>query len=318
MDEQSKQPSGSPGDRYIDYMVKLAAKNVAKGVIEEPRAYFDSFTLLPDGVVSNGDRNTFINGEQFPVRLTHATFFVRPDFLQRSGFDLRQMQRMGCRFTFHDQYYQSREFKPLPLWATKVVTGPQALTPAFSAYTFDRPVILSARDSLRVQVALESQPTSPRRVSVSFTGVGLLSKRPYFLASEVDLADQAPTTLDTVDFRNDGTEPIALTDMVAHCGAEAFDPVGAGDIRQLRIQIRQIGNGTGADFYIGPTSPNPLSQMPAALLGTTQGIAIVHQFPGDGLIWEPGEGVVVQGIALDQSAELLNLAVALTGYISLT
>jgi hypothetical protein len=231
---------------------------------------------------------------------------------------MRQMQRMGVRFTFHDQYYMGREFKALPLWATKVVTGPQALTPAFSSYTFDRPVILSARDSLRVQVALESQPASPRRVSVSFSGVGLLSKRPYFLASEVELSNEAPVILDTVDFRNDGTEPIALTDMVLHCGAEVEDPVGAGDIRQLRVQIRQIGNGTGADWYIGPTSPVPLSQMPATLLGTTQGMAVVHQFPGDGLIWEPGEGIVVQGIALDQSAEGLNLAVGLTGYISLT
>lgn len=314
--EEHKQPTGKPGDRYIDYMVKLAAQNVAKGIIEEPRAYFDAFTLLPDGVVSNGDRNTFINGEQFPVRLTHATFFVRPD--GEGGLDMRQMQRMGVRFTFHDQYYMGREFKALPLWATKVVTGPQALTPAFSSYTFDRPVILSARDSLRVQVALESQPASPRRVSVSFTGIGLLSKRPYFLASEVELSNEAPVILDTVDFRNDGTEPIALTDMVLHCGAEVEDPVGAGDIRQLRVQIRQIGNGTGADWYIGPTSPVPLSQMPATLLGTTQGMAVVHQFPGDGLIWEPGEGIVVQGIALDQSAEGLDLAVGLTGYISLT
>ena len=316
--EEHKQPTGKPGDRYIDYMVKLAAKNVAKGVIEEPRAYFDSITLLPDGVVSNGDRNTFINGEQFPVRLTHATFFVRPNYVEESGFDLRAMQRMGVRFTFHDQYYQSREFKPLPLWATKVVTGPQALTPSFVSHTFDRPVILSARDSLRVQVALESTSRSPRRVSVSFTGVGLLSKRPYFLASEVELTNQAPTILDTVDFRNDGTEPIALTDMVAHCGAEAEDPIGAGDIRQLRLQCRQIGNGTGADWYIGPTSPAPLSQIPATLLGTTQGVAVVHQFPGDGLIWEPGEGIIVQGIALDATTENLNLAVALTGYISLT
>jgi hypothetical protein len=45
---------------------------------------------------------------------------------------------------------------------------------------------------------------------------------------------------------------------------------------------------------------------------------VVHQFPGDGLIWEPGEGIIVQGIALDATTENLNLAVALTGYISLT
>lgn len=305
-------------ERYIDYLVRLAAKNVAKGVIEEPRVYFDAFALLPNGVVSEGDRNTFINGEQFPVRVTHATFAIRPDYNEATGLDERQIQRMGVRFTFHDQYYQSRVFAPAPLWANKVVTGPVALAPSFSSHTFDRPVILSARDSLRVTIALETQPQTGRTVSVSFTGVGLLSKRPYFLGSEVLVSDTAPHVLNTADFRNDGAEPIALTDWVVHCSADVADPVGAGDIRQVRVQIRQVGNGTQADWCIGPTSPAPLAQCPATLLGTTQGRAVVHRFPGEGLIFEPGEGIIVQGIALDQSSEGLVLACGLTGYIALT
>jgi hypothetical protein len=306
----------SPTGRYIDWLVNLAAKNVAKGVIEEPRTYFDSIFLLPNGVVSDGDRNVFINGEQFPVRITHAAMAIRPDFQQGSGLDERDIQRMGMRFTFHDQYYQSREFLPVPLWATKVVAGPAALASGFSSQTFDRPVILSARDSLRVQVALEAAPATPRVVSVSFTGVGLLSKRPYFLGSEVELSDTAPVVLNTADFRNDGAEPIALTDWVIHCSSERDNATGAGDIRLVRVQVRQIGNGTGADWFVGPTSP-PLSQCPATLLGTTQGRAVVHQFPGEGLIWEPGEGIVVQGLALNSGVEGLSLAVGLSGYICL-
>jgi hypothetical protein len=54
------------------------------------------------------------------------------------------------------------------------------------------------------------------------------------------------------------------------------------------------------------------------LLGQMQGRAVVHRFPGEGLIWEPGEGIIVQGLALDAAVEGLDLAVALSGYISLT
>lgn len=303
--------------RHIDYLVKLASDNVCKGVIEEPRFYYDTMTLLTNGQTSEGQRDTFRNGEQFPVRLTHAVFALRPDFDQNLGTDERLIQRVGLRMTFHDQYYMSRDFVPVPLWSNKVVAGPSAITTGFSSYTFDRPVILSARDSLRVTVALESTPTTPRRVVVSVTGIGMLSKRPYFLASEVELSNTNPVVLDSADFRNDGTEPVALTDMVLHCGAETEDATGAGDIRQLRVQVRQIGNGTQADWGIGPTSP-PLAQCPATLLGLTEGRAVVHRFPGDGLIWEPGEGIIVQGIALASSTEGLELATALVGYISLT
>lgn len=312
-------PSARPNfERDIDWMVKLAQKNICNGIIEEPRVFYDTFQLLADGLVSEGQRGVFINGEQFPIRITHLSSAIRPNFQQQSGLDERQIQRMGLRLTFHDQYYQARQFVPVPLWSNKVVAGPAPTTTAFVSKVFDRPTILSARDSLRVTVALEATPTpgTSRPVNVTVTGVGLESGRPYFFASGVSLVDTVPRVLNTADFRNDGTEPIALTDMVYSCGSEDTDAVGAGDIRFLRVQVRQIGNGTQADWFIGPTSP-VLAECPASLLGITEGRAIVHRFPGDGLIWEPGEGIIVQGAALSPTSEGLNLAVAMHGYISL-
>lgn len=303
--------------RHVDYLVKLASENACKGVIEEPRVYYDTITLAADGVVSEADRATFINGEQFPVRITHFATYLRPNFDQATGLDERFIQRVGLRLMFHDQYYQSREFVPAPLWSNKVVAGPAPLTTGFVSHTFERPVILSARDSLRVDVALESTPTYPRLVSVSFTGVGMLSKRPYFLASKRELADTIMRTLDTADFRNDGAEPIALTDMVVHCGAEELAQTGAGDVRQVRVQIQQIGNGTNARWFVGPTNP-PLAQCPAPLLGLTQGRAIIHQIPGEGVLLEPAEGIIPQAIALAASVEGLRVGFAMLGYISLT
>jgi hypothetical protein len=307
-----------PDEREIDYLVRLAARNICEGVIEEPRVYYDSIRLNQGGLATQGSPDVFINGEQFPVRLLCMALAVRPDFAQALGLDERDIQRMGFRVTFHDQFYQSRDFVAAPLWSNKVVAGPAPTTTGISQWTFPRPVILSARDSLRVEVALESVPATPRRVTISFTGTGLISKRPYFFSEARLLTDTTKQVLDPRGFRNDGAEPVALTDVTFHCGAEEAGNDSAGDIRQLRVQIRQVGNGTGADWFIGPTVPLPLTQCPALLLGPTEGRAIIHHFPGDGLMWEPGEGVTVEGLALDPSVENEILGVSMLGYLALT
>jgi hypothetical protein len=306
-----------PHQRDIDWMVQLASRNVCEGVIEEPRVFWDEVTLLSKDIVTRGTPDVFVNGEQFPIRLTHASMALIPDFDANIGLDERFIQRVGIQLTFHDQYYMSRNFVPAPLWANKVVAAGDANTQGNASQIYERPNVLSARDSLRVMVQLNQVPTNgPRLVSAAVTGIGMLSKRPYFFADAVEIDDVAPTQLDTAQFRNDGTEPVALTDMSFSCGAEENDAIGQGDIRQLRVNVRQVGNGTQADWYEGPRIPSPLSRCPAQLLGYGTGRGIVHRFPGDGLIWEPGERVILDMRALDASVEGYTVGFSLYGYIS--
>lgn len=305
-----------PHQRDIDWLVKLASKNVCEGVIEEPRVFWDEVTLLDTNQVTRGNPETFVNGEQFPIRLTHASMAILPNFDGAVGLDERFIQRVGVRLTFHDQYYMSRNFVPAPLWANKVVAAGDANTQGNSSLIYDRPNVLSARDSLRVIVQLNQVPTNGARlVSAAVTGVGMLSKRPYFFSDAVEINNVTQTQLDTSQFRNDGAEPVALTDMSLSCGAEVDDPVGQGDIRQLRVQVRQVGNGTQADWFAGPGAPIP-DRCPAVLLGYGTGRTVVHRFPGDGLIWEPGERVILDMRALDASSEGLTVGFSLYGYVS--
>lgn len=307
--------------RDIDYLVALASKNVREGIIEEPRVFYDTFVLQADEIETASHPDVFINGEQFPVVITQLSAAIRPDFTQvapNPTLDERFIQRVGLRLSFHDQYYQSRNFVPMPLWLNKVVAAGDLVTQGSSAWTFERPFVLSARDSLRVTVALESTPSvdNVRRVTVSFTGTGMLSKRPYFFSQSLELDGTVPAVLPTQGFRNDGAEPVAVTDMAVHCGGESFGASAEGDIRQLRFNVRQIGNGTQADWFEGPSVPLPLNQCPAILTGYTSGRAIVHRFPGKGLLWEPGEGITMDAVALDPSVVGFELAVSLSGYIA--
>ena len=302
----------------IDYLVKLAAQNVTDGVLEEPRVYYDLLTLSSQQVNTVSNPDVFSNGEQFPVRITGMTLAVQPDFLQAVGIDERLIQRVGLRLRYHDNFYQSSALVPAPLWANKVVAAPALTSSGVSSYSFDRPVILSARDALAIEVALASAPATPRRVSCSVTGTGLLSKRPYFFSSAVELSTTTKAMLPIEGLRNDGAEPIALTDLTFHCGAEDADPVGAGDIRQLFAQVHQVGNGTQADWFVGANAPVPIPQCPGVLLGKTAGRAIVHEFPGDGVLWEPGEGLTLEALPLDASAVNVTLAVGLHGYLVVT
>lgn len=307
-----------PHGRYIDYLVKMAAKNVKQGVIEEPRVFFDIVQLDDSTVIVAGNPDVFVNGEQFPIRLTHMSMALVPDFAQSVGLDERYIQRAGVRLKFHDQYYQSRDFVAAPLWLNKVVAAASAVTQGTSGWTFDRPVILSARDSLLVQVELNTAPSVSREITVSFTGTGLLSRRPYFFSGAVNLDNANPTTIPTANFRNDGTEPVALTDMTVHCSADFDDQSGQGDIRYARISVRQVGNGTQADWFQGPTVPSPIERIPATLLGYTNGRALVHQFPGEGLLWEPGEGISFDMQSVSDAASGLDVGISLCGYISIT
>lgn len=305
--------------RDIDHLIELASQNICDGVIEEPRVYFDEIPIRADGVVSKGDPNVFINGEQFPVRITRVSFALRGEDIEGTFTlpDERLLARVGVRFVFHDAYYQSAVFQPVPLWSNVICAGARGLTPGYSSYVFDRPLVLSARDTLRVVAALEAAEETARTATVGFHGVGLQSKRPYLLGASRDLTAITPVTFQGADYRNDGTEPIALTEMVVRLSATTDDPTGAGDVRLGRFNVRTVGNGTGSDWFIGPSTPAPISQCFGANLGFTLGRAVVHQIPNEGWLWEPGEGITVDANALADEAEGLVLTVAMSGYISL-
>lgn len=330
-------------ERNIDRLVKLAAKNIDKGVIEEPRVYYDVITLAqpPEGSlpgdVSVGDPDAFINREQFPVRITHLSAQLLWKSVDGTvvGLDESKIQGAGLTLRHHDEYYMSPQFLPVPQWANAYVALSPAITMSSVTWEFPAPVILSARDSLRVEVAtvLYLQDVSGIQASVAFTGTGLLSGRPYFFGASVELPNEVgmKRLFNPSQLRNNGAEPVAITNMtLSQPGFTVTDEEGAqqyigGNVRLLDVQIRQQGNGTNADWFRGPVIPVARPRCPAGLLGFNGGRSVVHRFPGDGLIWEPGDGIVPQLRAivenLQESADevdvMPDIALSLMGYVSI-
>ncbi|MHC4717521.1 MAG: hypothetical protein ACYS5V_11160, partial [Planctomycetota bacterium] len=322
---------------YVDYVVQLAKGGIIrKGIINEPRVIFDEFTIDPNGVPTEGSPGVFINGEQFPIRLTHmlmsTTYLNDPEQGDPVPDNPLNIQRIGLRMVFHDQFYMNRAFLPVPVWGNKVVAASDTVSFATSAWDFvqnGQPFVLSARDTIEVDVQLNdfADPDQAVPVNVVFSGIGALSKRPYLLNAEVQLTDLSVETMQPSDFRNDGSEPIVITDMTVNVGAEfgAADP--QGDIRRVRLNVRQVGNGTNATWFVGPTNPLAVDRMQADLCGLTTGRAVVHELPGDGFLWEPGEGLTVAGQRIVEQqvgpapppppapAFVSRLTVALAGYI---
>ena len=317
------------GDRdYVDYVVKLGTGRVRDGVINEPRIYYDEIpqNSSSNTVVTEGTPGVFVNGEQFPIRLTHLTAGLRYLAQDNSVDNSGNIERIGLRMVYHDQFYMNPQFLPCAIWANKRVAMPQPQGLGSSHWDFvenGQPFVLSARDTLIVTVQLQAAPSgSPGLnyfpVNVIFTGIGALSHRPYLFNGTVNLFDTNQTNLSTVDFRNDGSEPIVITDMTASIGGQSNAGPG-GDIGRLRFNVKQVGNGTNAQWFSGPkTGPvNSVPNCPAILAGVTSGRGVVHQFPGDGLIWEPGEGITMETRALNTGNNSV-LAVGLAGYLMVT
>ncbi len=313
-------PRGTP--QYADYVIQLAKGGlIHDGVINEPRVFWDEIEQDGTDTIKFGNPGIFQNGEQFPIRLTRMIATTR--FFDEAGTEDSEInvQRIGLRMKFHDQFYMNPLFVPIPAWGNTVTATPPTYNQSAAMWDFvanGQPFILSARDTLRVEVQLENAPAQGESVpvDVTATGIGVLSKRPYMFNGQVDLADTNPVTLSTVDFRNDGSEPIAITDMSVHCGPESGAADPQGNLRRLRLNIRQVGNGTNADWFEGPQVPVAIPLMPAPLFGVSAGRAVVHQFPGDGVIWQPGEGISIEtrGVLQGQIFDSW-LVVALAGYI---
>jgi hypothetical protein len=314
---ESAPPKGDPN--YVDYIVALSKRGfIRKGIINEPRVFYDVVELNANQTVTSGTPGVLINGEQFPIRLTHMLASVAYLDSADAVDPEINIQRIGMRLTFHNQNYMNSQLLPLPLWGNKVVAAAESVSFGTSHWDLvanGQPFILSARDTLIVSLHLNDavSPASAVPVNVALTGFGALSKRPYLLNSQALLADLNPVNMTTVDFRNDGSEPIIITDITVNVAAEieSIDPTGS--IGRISIQIRQVGNGTNANWFEGPPAPTGM-RMQATLMGVTSGRAVTHQFPGDGLLWEPGEGITLEGqlLGLDVTSRL---TVGFSGYI---
>lgn len=302
---------------YQQWLLKLAIDNLDKGVIYEPRGYFDEI-LVPDttDITARSAAEVFQNGERFPVRLTHVTASMQYLDAENAVTDEREIQRVGLSMQFHDQWYMNDRFVTVPAWGTDIVAAAPEVSLGTSAWRFEKPFILSSRDTLDVKVQLIQPALTGIPVTVSFTGIGMKSKRPYFFSGSVALTDATLQTIPGSLFKNDGAEPVLVTDMTVNCAGALGSDDPTGDIRNVRVQIRQQGNGTGSRWFIGPTTPTIIQAVGATNLGVYSGRAVVHRFPGEGLLWEPGEGIDVWVQRLVESAVGVKLSVGLFGYIA--
>lgn len=313
---------------YVDYVLKLAeGPSLKEGVINEPRMFFDVFAPTPpvnnanNGNPTAGTPGVFVNGEQFPIRITHllgATRYLQSD--DSTPDDPRNIQRIGLNLVFHDEFYMNTQFLPVPVWGNKVVAASDVVSQGTSAWNFvnnSRPFLLSARDTLvvnvRLDVASDPNPGSEIPVTVTFTGFGALSKRAYVLSSQINMARKGLAfPMPSDNFRNDGVEPIVITDMTVNVGAALDASDATGDISKVSINVKHVGNGTQATWFNGPVGN---SWCPAQLLGLSTGRAVVHEFPGDGLIWEPNEGITVYAEALGSATFASVLCLGMAGYL---
>jgi hypothetical protein len=302
------------------YLVKLAAGKVEKGILQEPRAYYDIFAVNDDGTPTAGNAEIFRNGEDFPVMLKHVVFGLGA--LSQDGKntqDPRNIGFIGVNFRWHDQFYMNPSFNSAPSWGNVHNAGPQPIVVSTAAWKFPVPFIMSARDTLKIDCqALVSPPQDePFQFQMNFNGIGMLSGRPYVLSGQVNLPDQQESALPTQYLRNDGGEPIVVVDGTANLSSPEGDLDPQADISQVAFNVRQIGAGTNAQWFQGPNNTGLPELMPAHLFGVTMGRVIVHKFPGDGMMLNPGEAfsVAAQASKHDLGA-ILNIAAF--GYLIVT
>lgn len=318
-------PSRNDPD-YADFVIRMASGGSLKaGVLNEPRIFYDVIPLSQDPtLIIAGSPGVFVNGEQYPIRISHLSAALA--YLDAEGhFALdSDIQRAAMRLLFHDTFYMNAQFVPVPLWGNLCVAPPQSIATGISHWNLvenGNPFILSARDTLVVTVQLNDATLADYPANLVLAGIGAISKRPYLFNSEVVITGPQRTNLNSVDLRNDGIEPVVITDITVTAGPTLTSTDPTGNISALSINIVQSGNGTGNKWFIGPqTPPPPIPLMPAQLLGFSTGRAVVHQFPGDGLLWNPGDGisVEVQTRALRDRDSTPVLCLALGGNIMVT
>lgn len=301
------------------YLVKLAAGKVEAGVLQEPRGYYDIIPMNQDGTVTQGTPEIFHNGEDFPVLLKHLVFAVAALDQDSNADDPRNIQRIGVNFRWHDQFYMNPAFNSAPAWVNTHNAGPEPVVFSTVDWKFDAPFIMSARDTLKIdcQMLVAPRQDEPFLLQVNFDGIGMLSGRPYVLSSQVEMPDQQETALPTEFLRNDGGEPIVVVDMTATLSVPNAEQDPAADISQVALNIRQIGAGTNAQWFQGPNNTGLPELIPAHLLGLSMGRVLVHKFPGDGMMLNPGEAFSVAAQSQVNGLKSI-LNVAAFGYLIVT
>lgn len=334
MDEQAAEiPPKGTGD-YLDYVTSLAkGPTLEEGVINEPRLYYDQIVADPSSTVEvQGTPDSIYNRELFPVRLTHMTASTTWGTDPSTTVPPLYLQLVGLRLRYHDQFYMNPEFVSIAAWTNKVVATPDINAGAMSTWDFiasgSKPPILAKQDTFQVDVqcndanATYINPGNPLPVTVSFTGFGLLSRRLYFLSGTLQLtAPSKRVSIVANNFRNDGNEPIILTDMTVLVGPQQTSTTFlAGDIRRVSLNVRQVGSGTGS-WWLQSNGSNP-SLCPASLLGLTTGNAVVHQFPGMGQLFGPADGIslaIQRTLGPDPNQQyVVPVSLGFVGYIMVT
>lgn len=332
-------------DRPIDALVREAAKNLDRGVIAEPRVYYNAWapanTLL--NVPRRSTAQAFMNGEQFPVRITHATVNSRsplerelsPWPVDTNIFDWK------IRFKHHDQAYPSGRPLLVPNLHNCNIGLAHFVNDSAVHYEFERPYVMTPRASLRIEWAAPGTLDFTEALfstTVTLIGVGMYSFRPYVLSDSQSLVFYAQREASLIrgmfnpeNLRNDGQEPIAITDLVFSTGVT--DTVEArGNVpdyalqmplSEIGLRIRAQGDNTGANWTTfpalesadAPVRPFPKEFVTARLLGKDGGRAVTHRFPGEGVTIEPGDEIIVEMTQLRELHPEAMVEVALLGYI---
>lgn len=314
----------------LELLKFLAAQNVCDGILYEPRIYAQNFDFSVSGTQSPiySDEDTFKNGEQYPVRITHILAAIRDDGGAAGTIDERAIQSYGLRLVSNSTYYQNGDVSPLPLFQNVVTASANdVVSKATSSWRFEHPVYMGDRDTFQVQVQLEYPVVPQSEVSVTvwvqFHGFGALSRQPKELAGYVTFTTSSPTalTIPSGFFRNDGTEPLEIHSMnvfvappTGSAGATAI-----GNIRRAKVSVRQMGNGTNQLWTNSDAAS--LDTVAASLLGVTTGRAMVHRLPvqdlhrGRGFLWEPNQGVTLEVTGPSSGTSLSQLYIALVGEI---
>jgi hypothetical protein len=296
-------------------------KVVCKGRYYEPRILYDSITLETSGASQQRffDPNTFRNGEQWPLHVTHLVWAVR----RRSAAttDERLLQRVGLRLHWHDSYYMQDVLAPVPSWLNVRTGLPAPYDAAVSVWNFLRPILLPTRGSMAVHVSLETAlgVGVTRRVAVAFHGKGADTKQARELSSFIDAgptADADQRITPSTDYSNDGSEEIIIESMTVNVLGQSDVSTDVGDVRAARIRIGMENGGTGADFTrTSGSSPAPGPRgCPASLLGLDGGRAVVHKIPRGGWVLHPGRGFRAEARNVSAGSQI-EISMGVVGYV---
>lgn len=325
-------------DFRMKSLVDAAQNALDEKIIYEPRGYFNVLPYIQSTQRYSIAEEAYRNGEQFPVTLTHATIFTT-NLSVFGGVDERNIQEVGLRMTYHNQQYMNDEFLPCPLWMNKVTAT--ADPTGFISQSWDltemteKPFVMMHGDTVEFDVfGVADAADEPLLVSVSMRGIGMLSYRDRMFTGEAVVPagtqDGVRTRLPTNNYRNDGSEPILITEITLNYFDSEVEL--QPDVQEGRVflQARRVGSGTNANWFSGPKTPIDLSAlapgvfdfridgMLAALMGVSTGRAIVHRFP-EPWVWQPGDGLDEVAIAPTVTSPTIAQAihVALTGYITI-